>query len=1237
MATQFKYKPIVLMVASVLSASQMAYAAEAENDKKKKQNETDPEVIEVTGYRGSVLKSMLEKRATANVSDSIFAEDIGKSTDQNIADALSRVTGISIQSEGGEGTKISVRGTNPNQNVITLNGVQLTSAGDNQGVDLSAFSSDILSKITVVKTASADHDEGSLGATVNLETGKPLNRKNNARSLTIQGRYNGLSEESDYKLSGSFSDKFLDETFGFAATVFKETQSFRSDRFIVAENQYQAVQIPLASDQNGDMLTDTHAILRGAAQYSMLQNKRDRQGGNFVFQWLPTDTTNVLVDFNYSKQTLVNDDLAIQTRTRADSSLLEKGVKHDSLPNNDDIANFSDPALDWIHINTDTHTVDKYVNRFGDGGYNRAEGIKDIVNKSGGIRIEQYVTDDLRMDFNVSYSETVENPGPSSFITMQGFQIPQTRLALAGEYGTNGGIQPVGYDCRDKANGVCELEFGNGLIVHNDPDTNFDNDVITGFNPDDRAATNIGYMGRTVRSIEDTFKSASLDFDWDVEFGPLVKLEFGAKANQRTKFVDNQVGKFDNTTQATTVPVFDNDGNYVTDKVIKAGDTVTEILGSEIASTEEFPHNNFMEELGVSRNAATDGWPMIDSTLAFERALGSADAALTVNNSQTREMNIDTQAAYLKLNFSAIDDRLTADVGLRYVKDEVNTWGYSGTTYQTDPVLLHRIFDPFYALQLRNSANPSCHGQSTANTGPYELADGFTTADGQTSVEYDTTTPGREYAYARVDGLGWYHNGTLDDSSDDIRLKKLIDTNEACYDPYTDMYQGFAVNAQGQPNVGWVTFARHSDVTTSTNYHMFTDQHLNAGTDELVRDRKDIQNFRTTGNNEYSMLLPSLNLNFALSDDLITRFAVSKTMSRPRIDSLKPGFSVTESVWGTRAGNRVTLSNPKLVPLESKNLDLSVEWYFNKTGMVGAAFFYKDMTNFEETVDYKAYLDDLRIANLDGYNADNLLKTQAEVIEDFSSDEDKMGVCFPKRAIADQVRQDYFISGDFDNEGGVTTQELLDKCALFNVEEIRNGKGAEIAGVELQYQQSYDFLPGLWSGLGINANYTYQESQQEADAQAIALGLAALPSERTPTHSYNATVYWEKFGHQLRLSYRGKSDELVQTSWGEGALWQEGDTGLDFNASYKINNQMTVSFQALNITDTATRHYYTSRNMWMGDYMLNDDGSQILEGGLPVEAPFDEGNALVDDVYKGRTQMMYKTGTNYRLNLRVNF
>ena len=191
MSASFKLKPLVLAMMPLLfasnSATVFAQDTDAQNtpseEEKKKKAEEDLEVIKVSGYRGSVIRSINAKKFSDGVQDSIFAEDIGKSTDQNIADALSRVTGVTVQEADGEGTRISVRGAGAALNQISLNGVALTSglngSGSNQSVsdesvDLSTFSSDILSSINVIKTAAADHDEGSLGANVILKTFKPL-------------------------------------------------------------------------------------------------------------------------------------------------------------------------------------------------------------------------------------------------------------------------------------------------------------------------------------------------------------------------------------------------------------------------------------------------------------------------------------------------------------------------------------------------------------------------------------------------------------------------------------------------------------------------------------------------------------------------------------------------------------------------------------------------------------------------------------------------------------------------------------------------------------------------------------------------------------------------------------------------------------------------------------------------------------------------------------------------------
>ncbi|EIK45862.1 3-dehydroquinate synthase [Cellvibrio sp. BR] len=195
------------------------------------QQDQDVEEVVVTGIRGSIKRSVDDKREARKIVDTINAEDIGKSTDQNIAEALNRVSGVSMNTSDGEGKTVSIRGANADQTVVTMNGTALGSTGFSQGVDLSSYSADILSKIEVIKTPSADDEEGSLGGLVNLTTRKPLDIKEDVRTVSLQGRMDDQSEEFDHKFVGTFSQKFADDSIGVLVTVNDEENKLRRDQY----------------------------------------------------------------------------------------------------------------------------------------------------------------------------------------------------------------------------------------------------------------------------------------------------------------------------------------------------------------------------------------------------------------------------------------------------------------------------------------------------------------------------------------------------------------------------------------------------------------------------------------------------------------------------------------------------------------------------------------------------------------------------------------------------------------------------------------------------------------------------------------------------------------------------------------------------------------------------------------------------------------------------------------------
>ncbi|ATG77523.1 TonB-dependent receptor [Pseudoalteromonas sp. B131b] len=1145
-------------ITAAVLATQLVYAKQDKSTQEKTKVEADIEIIEVSGLAASLKKSINDKRFAENVVDSINAEDIGKSTDQNIADALSRVTGVSVQTVDGEGARVTVRGANSQQNNISMNGVQLGSTGYSQGVDLSQYSSDILSKIEVVKTPSADHEEGALGANINLSTTKPLDLNYEINTVTLEGRYNDLSEEDNYKVSGTFSRKFFDDTFGVVVTAVKETNTYRKDQFSATE--WYALESPLATDTNGNIVENVVGIAPRNVQYQYHESENDRTNFNIGLQWIASENTEFNFNAILGKQDINNSMHGINTRSSQYGNLIE-GV--DPGLGGTGPALFTDPEASWRTIDLETNTFTKFVNRFSNGGLVQSEGDFENKNQILSLDMNHSFTDSFAMKAGVGYSKTQQIPNNSVYVALQNFgninawiinNVPPED------------IEPVGYDCTSSS--VCTLVAGQGLIDYG-PNDNFgdplnvwDNYSTTGFNPDELRAQHLSYMSRSLNEVEDTQKSLFVDFDYALNFDNFRSIEFGAKWSNRTKYVDAQIGTFSSVGEGVVVT------NPYTGNPAVLGSGLRDISGDLITDGEEFPVDDFMAGLGYARDSITDGWNRFSAFKAFEVAQGSTEVAFNTDDSNTRNTELDNLAFYTKLNFELMDGKISGDFGVRYVKTTVEVQGASGVQFAFDPSNAARLMDPFKLAELRDTSLPEC-----------------------APILFYGTDYNAETRWSRVDGLGYDTNATKD-----LRDDTALADQGACHDPNA---------VRGNPNESEWWLWRHSDVSTEKNY-VYGERKFDDNGNLLPTEDRSLRSFSVTDEHDYDLFLPSLNINYLYDEDTIIRFAASKTMARPQIDSLRPGFKVRETQWGgENRNNTITLTNPKLDPLESINLDISYEWYFNESGLLAATLFYKDMTNFEESETIVTYMDDLRGIGLtegETYDPNDLV---------LISGQDSLEGCMPRRF---QGSTDY-------QEEWLYSDDLEQLCAKFNTTRIKNGKGASIKGLELQYMQTYDNLPGIWSGLGLQANYTYQDSEYDQEVSSIDsnVKLPSLAVAYTPEHSYNLTGFWEKDGHQLRLSYQGTTDQLVQRSWENGSLWEEGRQTLDFSASYKVNDKMTVSLQVANLTDEGVRQYFTSRFLSAGGQT------------------FSEGSPLEGEATKSRTVYQYHTGRTLRLNARINF
>lgn len=174
--------------------------------------------IVVTGFRNSIASALNDKRNSDVQIDEINAQDIADFPDSNLAESLQRLPGVSIDRDNGEGRGITVRGLGGDFNRTRLNGMEaLSTAGSNdsgtspnrsRAFDYNTFASELFSSLRIQKTPSAETDEGSLGATIDLVTGKPFDYKGSKFALSGQASYNQNSKKINPRIAGLASVRF---------------------------------------------------------------------------------------------------------------------------------------------------------------------------------------------------------------------------------------------------------------------------------------------------------------------------------------------------------------------------------------------------------------------------------------------------------------------------------------------------------------------------------------------------------------------------------------------------------------------------------------------------------------------------------------------------------------------------------------------------------------------------------------------------------------------------------------------------------------------------------------------------------------------------------------------------------------------------------------------------------------------------------------------------------------------
>ena len=290
-----------------------------------------------------------------------------------------------------------------------------------------------------------------------------------------------------------------------------------------------------------------------------------------------------------------------------------------------------------------------------------------------------------------------------------------------------------------------------------------------------------------------------------------------------------------------------------------------------------------------------------------------------------------------------------------------------------------------------------------------------------------------------------------------------------------------------------------------------------------------------TASTSFDDLLPSVNLVWDISDDMLLRGSFAKTIVRPHARNFGVGqaidVSYADEVAGIADAIEVELGNPDLTPFSADSFDLSWEWYRNQSTTLSAAYFQKTVANgFDNRALCPSSLS--AIPSLAGASINNQVSGSLSL--------DASGICT--------------------DSGGI---EVL------ITDQINNGDSFDINGFEIGLYQTFDFIDiPVVRDLGVQANYTYVDTSEgpDKDASGNTLPLAGVSED-----TFNVIAFYEADQVAVRLAYTGRSDyfdETIGTVSGDNRFIDTQDR-LDMQISYNPARfeDLFLVLEIFNLTD----------------------------------------------------------------------
>jgi TonB-dependent receptor len=168
----------------------------------------DLEEVIVYGQAAALAGALSQERSAENLVSVLDTDAMGQFPDQNVAESLRRLSGVSVTSDQGEGRYVMIRGMDPDLNSTSINGLRATAAEPRRALQLDVIPSDVLDGLEVHKTLTADMDADAIGGSINVKTLSAFSRKGAYVKGRVEGAYNEHSEDWGQKLSLAGSNIF---------------------------------------------------------------------------------------------------------------------------------------------------------------------------------------------------------------------------------------------------------------------------------------------------------------------------------------------------------------------------------------------------------------------------------------------------------------------------------------------------------------------------------------------------------------------------------------------------------------------------------------------------------------------------------------------------------------------------------------------------------------------------------------------------------------------------------------------------------------------------------------------------------------------------------------------------------------------------------------------------------------------------------------------------------------------